>query len=316
MRRKLCYALAAAMMLLLCACMPQAPAEPENTYTVYYPAAVMEDAAGGDAVKACRVVIENGSALTRQQLAEALVRALLAPPAGENVTSPLPTGTQLNALTLSSRRARVDLSGGYGSLSPIDMALADGCLALTLTQLEGVDAILVTEQGRQLPYRAQAFTAADALLGSMENPLRTFTAQLWFVERGTLTLRAERQTLLLREGETRLDVLLETLLLGPEVEEHASPFPEGFRYLSARAEDGVCYLNLPADVPLPESEAEQRALLEALVRSLCSLDSVNAVQVVLDGESAGWLGLLPIDEPLVPQPDSAAQPQAAEEPLS
>lgn len=235
------------------------------------------------------------------------MRTLLDPPAGQEVVSPLPATTQLNAVELSGRRARVDLSGGYGSLSHVDMTLTDCCLALTLTQLDGVDAILVTEQGRQLPYRTQAFTAADALLGSMENPLRTFTAYLWYAERDTAVLFAERQTMLLREGETRLDVLLETLLLGPELETLVSPFPEGFRYLSARAEEGVCYLNLPADVPLPETEEAQHLMLEALVRTLCSLDSVDAVQVVLDGENAAFLGMLDISAPLTPQEETDVQ---------
>lgn len=310
MRHKLYALLAALMLALLCACVPQQTAEPENAYTIYCPAAVMEDVAGGDAVVACQVILEGGSEMTRQELAEALVCALLDPPAGENVTSPLPVGTQLNSLTLSSRRARVDLSGGYGSLSRIGLTLADCCLALTLTQLDGVDAVLITEQGRQLPYHAQAVTAADALLGSLENPLRTFTAYLWYTERDTHVLRAERQTMLLREGDTRLDVLLETLLLGPELETLVSPFPEGFRYLSARAEEGICYLNLPADVPLPETEEAQRVMLEALVRSLCSLDSVDAVQLVLDGESAEWLGLVEIGAPLTVQDDAAVQPEA------
>lgn len=309
MRRSLFYATLCALMLaLLCACAPQQAEEPENAYTVYYPAASAEAAAGGDAVVPREVVIDGGEELTRQALAEALVRALLDPPdALSDVVSPLPAGTQLNAVVLSGRRARVDLTGGYGSLSPIDMTLTDSCLALTLTQLENVDGILVTEQGRQLPYRAQVFTAADALLGSMENPLRTFTAYLWYAEGDTLTLCAERQTMLLREGETRLDVLLETLLLGPELEAHTSLFPEGFRYLSARAEEGVCYLNLPADVPLPEGEETQRAMLEALVRTLCSLDSVDAVQVVLDGENAPLLGTLDISAPLSPQTEETAE---------
>lgn len=315
-RNKKRYAPLCAVMLVLlslCACAPKTEEEPEDAYTVYYLAASMEEAAGGDAVVSRRVVIEGGADMTRQALAEALVGAMLSPSAEQGVVSPLPTSTRLSAVVLSGRRARVDLSGGYGALSPIDMTLADCCLALTLTQLENVDAILVTEQGRQLPYHTQLITAADALLGSMENPLRTFTAYLWCAEGETLTLCAERQTMLLREGETRLDVLLETLLLGPELETHTSLFPQGFRYLSARAEEGVCYLNLPSDVPLPETEEAQRAMLEALVRSLCSLDSVDAVQIVLDGESAALLGTLDISAPLTPQTETDAQSGEAPE---
>lgn len=306
MKRNAAWMLLAA--LLLSACAAPAAEESGSVYRVYYPAAALESAAGMDAVVERSVTVPGEP--TRQALAEALVRAMLSPPQTD-VTSPLPAGTALEGVELTGRRAVVDFSGGYSELTGIALSLAECCLALTLTQLDGVDAVYVTEQGRSLPYRAQAFTAADALLGSMENPLRTFTVHLWFAARGTHEVRAERQTLLLREGEARLDVLLEALLLGPESDELISPFPEGFRVLSARAEDGVCYLNLPAGVPLPESAEEQRLLLDALVRSLCSLDSVDGVQIVLDGESAALLGTLPIDAVLYPEPDGPADPPPA-----
>ena len=67
-------------------------------------------------------------------------------------------------------------------------------------------------------------------------------------------------------------------------------------------EDGTCYLNLPGSCVslMPESNAEQRLLLEGLVNSLCSLEGVNEVQILLDGEYQMLLGTQPISRPLLP----------------
>ena len=51
---------------------------------------------------------------------------------------------------------------------------------------------------------------------------------------------------------------------------------------------------------LPESSAEQRLLLEGLVNSLCSLEGVSEVQILLDGEYQMLLGTQPISRPLLP----------------
>ena len=79
--------------------------------------------------------------------------------------------------------------------------------------------------------------------------------------------------------------------------------PDGFRVLTVRlAEDGVCHLNLPAaDLELlPEGESAQLRMFRGIVRSLCSLDEVTSVQVLVDGEMRTSFGAVDISQPLRP----------------
>ena len=108
----------------------------------------------------------------------------------------------------------------------------------------------------------------------------------------TLTL-----TLALYEGQTRVNALLETLAQGPESDALAALLPEEFTVLSARVEEGTCYLNLPSDADLGISP---RQTVESLVLSLCSLDTVERVQIVVDGEIAAQLNGVNVGEPLTP----------------
>ena len=56
---------------------------------------------------------------------------------------------------------------------------------------------------------------------------------------------------------------------------------------------------------LPEDAEAQNRMIQGLVDSLCSLEDVTQVQLMLDGEYMLMLGSVPISRPLLPS--SAAE---------
>ncbi len=276
--------LAAACILLLAACAAPREENAAGDYEVYY--AALPDEAGGDAIRARRVHLEEELSPDTTALAEQLVTQLLAPPALDGLQSPFPAGTKLQKLSVAGGRAMVDLSEPYGRLSGIDLSIADGCVTLTLTQLDGINAVRVTVNGRELPYRrTQLLTAADTLLSSREDALRPINVSLYFLDTQSGELRAQAQTLALYEGQTRVSALLDALLRGPEGDDTLRPLlPEGFSVFSSRIDDGICYVNLKGETPLPQDETLRALAMESLARSLLSLSGVEKVQVLVDGE--------------------------------
>ena len=133
------------------------------------------------------------------------------------------------------------------------------------------------------PLVAAGLIPADTLLSSRESGLRPITVSLYFLDSKTGELRAEQQTLALYEGQTRVNALLEALAQGPEDDSLVSLLPEDFAVISSRIENGVCYLNLPANVSLPENEAERGLMLSALEQSILSLGGVDEVQFLIEG---------------------------------
>lgn len=295
--KKKCFLLSfLCLALLLAACARRAESEGTEGYLLYYPAAELDTVAGEDAVVTRTLVIEEAETLATEELAERLLTALLDDAPDDAVSAPMPDGTTLVELSVLGSRARVDLSRHYARLAGIDLTIADYCVTLTLTQLEGINAVSITSGGQELPYRkTQTLTAADPLLSTREDALRPITVSLYFLDKRSGELGAETQVLALYEGQTRVNAVLEALARGPENEELSVLLPEDFAVLSARVEEGICYLNLPADIDL--GEAPQLAV-EALVRSLCSLDSVEQVQLVVDGEIVPTLAGVAIGEPL------------------
>lgn len=99
----------------------------------------------------------------------------------------------------------------------------------------------------------------------------------------------------LYEGDTQVQAVAAALEDGAQDQGLASPLPEGFAVRSVWLDQPVCYVNLSSAIvrELEETEAVPLAL-QALARSLCSLDTVEEVQFLVDGEYADRYGTAPV----------------------
>ena len=243
-----------AALVAFASCAKSAQEDEESGYALYF-LSDLDASGGGDAIAASSVRFTPDETMSTEDCVRTLMELLLAGPDEAALHSPIPEGTALRSLKVSGRRAEIDLSAQYARLSGIDLSLADYCITLTLSQLPNVNAVSITANGSELPYRkTQVLLSADTLLSSRESGLRPITVQLYFLDSETGELRAEQQTLALYEGQTRVNALLEALAQGPEDDSLLSLLPEDFSVVSSRIENGVCYLSIPANVSLPEDE--------------------------------------------------------------
>ena len=271
--------------------------EDENCLHLYYPT-VLALSQGGDAIDSVDIAWESLPQDDRQEQAEAVLALLMGGCEKDDFTSPVPAGTSLLKCTITGRTVWVDFSASYGQLSGMDLTMADYCVALSLTQIPGIYAVRITVAGQELAYRdTNLFLAGDVLLTSTEDVVRTLAAQLYFLGEENVLVPEDR-LLTLYEGESRVGVVVNALLSGPETEILRPLLPEGFAVLSVRLDEGVCYLNLPSEnlALMPETAMEQRQILWGMVRSLCSVEDVDAVQILIDGEYRDSFGKLDISE--------------------
>lgn len=274
-----------AALVAFASCAKSAQEDEESGYALYF-LSDLDTSGGGDAIAASSLRFTPGEAMSTEDCVRALMELLLAGPDEAALHSPIPEGTALRSLKVSGRRAEIDLSAQYARFSGIDLSLADYCITLTLSQLPNVNAVSITANGSELPYRkTQVLLSADTLLSSRESGLRPITVQLYFLDSETGELRAEQQTLALYEGQTRVNALLEALAQGPEDDSLLSLLPEDFSVVSSRIENGVCYLSIPANVSLPEDEGTRALLFGSLEKSILSLSGVDEVQILIEGES-------------------------------
>ena len=125
-----------------------------SEYPVYF---LNQDADGVQALKA-----ENRTLDPETEVVEGLLQAILSGPESETLTNVIPASVSLRGWTLQNGLLTVDLSGSYGTLSGIDLTLADYSIVLTLSQLEEVEAVMITVEGQVLAYRDhQRLTTED-----------------------------------------------------------------------------------------------------------------------------------------------------------
>ena len=231
----------------------------------------------------------------------ALVRALLDGPETPGLSSPFPEGVRLLDWALEEEGVlHLDLSEQYGGLTGVDLTVADACLTLTLCQVEGVESVYVTVEGRDLPYRPVRNLGPGALLLSDggDGPAAV-TLSFWYPRSDGSGLGTETREL--AAGDGLLQDVLTAWAEGPGAEGLEAALPRGAEVRSvALGEDGLCQVDLsPAfSEGLPGDPEEARLAVYALVNTLAEVEGVEAVQLLTGGT--------PLGQPLTPDPSLAA----------
>lgn len=282
MRRRLCLLPLLLLVLLAAGCRREEPAR--TAYQLYFQEADLTYSAGESPFRTETVYLYDDETDTASRLAEELMRELLKGPADETLKSTLPAGTTLLSLELAGDRAKVDLSASYESLSGVALTLADSAIAMTLAQIPEISSVQITARGRELAYRErQVLNIREVLLTPEEDVISTVEARLYYLnQEGYLTL--ETRTLDLYEGDTQVSAVARALESAPEGRDLLSPLPEGFQVKSVWLEEHTCYVNLPSALLEGMEDGAVQTALEALEYSLQSLDGVEEVRFLMDGE--------------------------------
>ena len=288
MKKQIGLLLLVPLLLLPAGCRREEPAR--TAYDLYFQEADLTYSAGESPFRTETVYLYDAETDSAPRLAEALISELLKGPADETLKSTLPAGTTLLSLEIEGDRARVDLSPSYESLSGVALTLADSAIAMTLSQVPEVSSVQITVRGRELAYRdRQVLNLRELLLTPEEDVVSTVEARLYFLnQEGRLT--AAEQILDLYEGDTQVSAVAKALEGRPEGRDLLSPLPEGFQVKSVWLEEDICYVNLSSALLEGLGESALQTALRALEDSLSSLEAVEEVRFLVDGEFRRDLG--------------------------
>lgn len=236
---------------------------------------------------------------------DGLMSALLAGPDRDSgLVSPFPEGTRLLGWRLEQDGLlRVNLSGEYGRLEGIGLTLADYCITLTLSQLEGVERVSVAVNGNRLSDRyRQELSGEQVIFSGVEEEPVEVSATLYFPRSGGRGLGVERRVLQLTEDDVLAEIVTQVLIDGPESEDLSAVLPEGTQLRDLRLEDGVCLVDFSQELltGMPEDEERQILLVYAIVNTLGNLNPVESVRLLVEGEPLTGYGVVALPGPLEP----------------
>lgn len=270
---------------------------PEGSYQIYY-------AASGVTLGSTAVDFEYRVPDPNTGIVEGLLNLLFSGPEDESLTSPFPGGVTVQAQSLEDGVLKLDLSERYGELSGIDLTIANYCLTLTLCQAEGVEAVYITVEGKDMPYfAAKELRETDVVLtGDEEKPVY-MDATLWFAQADGAGLGVEVRKVLKTEDDTGPKVVLDALLSGPGEGTGLLPLlaPET-EVRSAAFQDGVCTVDFNTAFLEGVGDGDSAALrLYSVVNTLAgSLENVQAVQILVEGKQVSYMGGVPLSSPIKP----------------
>lgn len=291
MKKGIAALLAAALLLALAACLPRA-GEEEDSLRLWFAIPAEEQ------MREVRTALGScayGGAESVPALLEGLLSGL---PADSGLVNPIPPGTRVVSWSVENRVAQVELSEDYGELSGIDLTIADYCITLTLCQLPGVDGVRVTA-GEALRDR-RVLRAGDVIFSGAEEEPVDVPATLYFRRTGSGTLGSELRVFRLTEDEAPAKAVLEALIAGPQDDGLSTLLPPGVEVRSAWVDDGACHADFTAALleNIPEAPEDQELLISSIVETLCSLDTVERVELLVEGEPLTAYGSLDLSGPL------------------
>ncbi|MEQ2456853.1 GerMN domain-containing protein [Flavonifractor hominis] len=273
-----------------------------TSYSIYYSAL-------GDENAESAVACETRLLREEEDQVSALMQALLSPPENQTLASPFPDGVRLLDWDLADGQLHLDLSEQFGGLTGVDLTVADACLALTFCQLEEVESVYVTVEGRELPYRAiqQLRTEDMSLYGGAEQPV-SLGVNLWYPRSGEANLGVEYRQVTKTKDESLPQAVLSAWCEGPQHDSLAACMPQGSQVRAVTMADGVCTVDLSREFldGMPADQTAGRLTIYALVNTLGELEPVDAVQLLIEGEPVASIAGVDTGEPI--EPDRTLDP--------
>ena len=228
---------------------------------------------------------------------ETLVTLLRTPSGGADLRSAVPAGVSLEDWSLENGVVTLAFSEPFLEASDMDRSLAAFCAALTLCQLDEVDAVTVTCAGQTL---YAGLIPEDALLNDEPSDPYSRQLRLYFPDAEGRWLVSEYHTLALDEDTSPERYVIEELLRGPNSGELRSVIPAGTALRSCVTADGVCTVDLSREFyeNRPRTALGERLVLYAIVDSLTALAGVDGVRFLVEGEPVGEYVHRSLAEPL------------------
>lgn len=177
----------------------------------------------------------------------------------------------------------------YTTMKPTREILCRAALAKTFTQVEGIDYISITTDGQPLLDRqgnpVGAFSASDFVESISDvNSFERVEIKLYFANGKKDLLTAETREVVHNINTSLERLVVEQLIAGSQTGGGAV-LPKDTRILNVSLTDNTCYVNLDSAFLNGEVDAADYIPVYALVNSLTELQTVNKVQITVNGSA-------------------------------
>lgn len=218
-----------------------------------------------------------------------LTEKLLTVPENPDYQAVLGEGVVFLGVTREDNILNLNFNKEYGSMKPTREVICRAALAKTFTQIPGVDYIRITCEGQPFidsngnptgVYAGSDFVDSVSNVNSFERVKLT----LYYANETKDGLVAETREVVHNMSTSKERLIVEQLLAGSRTGGFPV-LPKDTKILNVSTTDAVCYVNLSGSFLSGELEAAEYIPVYALVNSLTELQTVNKVQITVDGSA-------------------------------
>ncbi|MGO5337424.1 GerMN domain-containing protein [Bilifractor sp. LCP19S3_H10] len=203
----------------------------------------------------------------------------------------LPDGVKIQNYKLSDQVLTLDLSAGFQNQAQTRKVLCIGGLVRSFAQIDGVDKILFTVDGKDLTDSSGNAVGAltnDSFVdnaGKNINAYQEMEMTLYFTDQTGSKLVPETREVYYSSNEPVEKAVVEELIQGPSEEGHYPVFSTDTQVLSVISQAGICYVNFDDSVQNSILSISEEIPIYAIVNSLAETCNTKKVQFSIDGES-------------------------------
>lgn len=266
----------------------------QGEYQIYY-----LDASG---LKLSPCSYETDTEDTEQLLGE-LAGQLLAPPADTEYQPVLTEKTQLLGMKKNDNVLYLDFSKEYNSMEPIREILCRAAFVKTLTQAEGVEFVNISCEGQPKLDSAGnpvgALGKNDFVEGVADiNSYEQAELTLYFSNEDGTALIPETRTVVHSANTSLERLVVEQLVAGPSGDAMNPVLPKETKILNISVAENICYVNFDSSFLSGVSSTSEKLAVYALVDSLTELQTVNKVQITVNGsQDIMYRDAIPLNKP-------------------
>lgn len=208
-----------------------------------------------------------------------------------NGTALLPEGVEVLDYHISSGDATLNFSSLYNEMDAGREILARAGIVKSLMQISQMQSVTFLIEGQALlnasgevvgPMDEDTFVANP---GRQINSVQTAQLTLYFATQDGKSLTEENRTVHYLSNVSLARLIVEQIIDGTQVEALRSTLSPDTNLISVQMSEGVCYVNFSDSFLTHVYDVNEEVVIYSIVNSLCSIDSIQQVQIMVNGET-------------------------------
>ena len=238
-------------------------------------------------------------------MAKFVLSEIIAGPQNEASEALLPKEAKLLKLSLNDGVATVNMSSHFAQRKGTQALLLRLSLVNTLCEIKGIDGIVIQVEGKPIVSETTGkeigvLSLGDIALNTVETSvMEKKTLKLYFPDKEGGKLRLEKRSVEIQNALSLEKTVVSELMKGPSKDSLSPSIPAGTKLLGIETKDNVCFVNFSSEFvsKINSGSLATTMTLYSVVNSLCALDGVSSVQVLINGENGVEMGNFVLDIP-------------------